>query len=104
MCSAGLLRSPTIAWVLSITPHYSYNTRAAGISEEYALIPVDQVLVHWADEIVCAETRHKEELIERFKVHNKPVHALDIPDKYGFRDPELVDLILEKLKEVEFTV
>ena len=31
LCSAVLLRSPTVAWVLGKAP-YDYNTRAAGTS------------------------------------------------------------------------
>ena len=31
VCSAGLLRSPTAAYVLSQAP-YNYNTRAAGLT------------------------------------------------------------------------
>jgi predicted protein tyrosine phosphatase len=58
VCSAGMLRSPTIAWVLSNEP-YGFNTRAAGISDEYALIPVDEVLLSWADEIVCVAAKEE---------------------------------------------
>ena len=36
VCSAGLLRSPTIAWILS-NPPFNFNTRAAGVSLEYVL-------------------------------------------------------------------
>ncbi len=56
VCSAGLLRSPTTAVVLSKEP-YNFNTRAAGCVPDYALIKVDAVLIHWADEIVCMEWR-----------------------------------------------
>lgn len=52
VCSAGLLRSPTTAVVLSSEP-YNFNTRAAGLVREFALVPVDKVLLFWADEIVC---------------------------------------------------
>ncbi len=58
VCSAGLLRSPTAAMVLSQDP-FNFNTRAAGIVPNYALIPVDEVLLEWADEIVCMELEHK---------------------------------------------
>lgn len=49
VCSAGLLRSPTTAYVLSQAP-YNYNTRAAGLVADFALIPVDEVLLRWAEE------------------------------------------------------
>ena len=39
VCSAGCLRSPTAAHILSSDP-WNFNTRAAGISLEYAIVPV----------------------------------------------------------------
>ncbi len=50
VCSAGLLRSPTAAFVLSNSP-WNYNTRAAGLTPQFALIPVDKVLLTWSQEI-----------------------------------------------------
>lgn len=90
VCSAGLLRSPTAAWVLSQEP-FNYNTRAAG-TEDYALIRVDSVLLHWADEIVCMT---QEQAIKVARMTYKPVINLGIPDNYGYRDKELVELIKE---------
>ncbi len=86
VCSAGLLRSPTAALVLSQKP-YNYNTRAAGISSEYALIPVDEVLLEWADEIVCMTIDQKTELEKRTK---KLVINLEIKDNFAYRDKELI--------------
>lgn len=91
ICSAGLLRSPTAALVLS-QPPYNYNTRAAGISDEYALIPVDKVLLHWADEIVCVEQSITNQLLEKFDV-KKPITTLSIPDMYEYRHPLLMEII-----------
>ena len=85
VCSAGLLRSPTAALVLSQEP-FNYNTRAAGITEEYALIPVDEVLLEWADEIVCMENWQDLELRQMTK---KPIKCLGIKDSYAYRDKEL---------------
>lgn len=96
VCSAGLLRSPTTAYVLSSEP-YNYNTRAAGIHHEYALIPVDEVLLKWAQEIVCMEQWHKKELqalLDKFKIDKKIV-CLDIADCYEYRNPELISKIRE---------
>ena len=91
VCSAGLLRSPTAALVLSQEP-YNYNTRATGLTKEFALVPVDQVLLHWADEIVCMNPEQAEELRERLET-DKPVIVLNIEDRYRYRDPELVEQI-----------
>jgi len=111
VCSAGLLRSPTIAWILS-NPPYNCNTRAVGASTEFALIPVDVALVIWSDVIVCAERRHKEQVEaiiadakeeHGISVPNKHIISLNVPDNYKTRDPELIRLIEEKLKDIKFS-
>lgn len=91
ICSAGLLRSPTTAFVLSQEP-YNFNTRAAGLVPEFALIPVDEVLLSWADEIVCMTTEQAESLKGRVK-KDKTLICLNIPDNFAYRDPELMTLI-----------
>lgn len=95
VCSAGLLRSPTAAVVLSQRP-YNYNTRAAGLNEYFALVIVDEVLLDWADEIVCMTKEQKIELnnmLKQFKLGNKPIKCLNIQDSYGYRDKKLIKLI-----------
>lgn len=91
VCSAGLLRSPTIALVLS-QPPYEYNTRACGI-HDYALVPIDDVLVSWADEIVFADIPLFEELSKKMDISGIDVVVLSIPDRYPYRDKELINLI-----------
>jgi len=92
VCSAGLLRSPTAAWVLSQEP-FNYNTRAAGIESEFALIVVDKILIAWADEIVCM-TREQEKKLK--ELTNKSIINLEIEDDFQYRDPKLVELIKER--------
>lgn len=105
LCSAGLLRSPTMANVLH--QEYGFNTRSAGVAHEYALIPVDAVLVNWADEIVCAEQSVADRLRaflddcgERTKKMEESVTVLNIPDKYTWNQPELRAIIIEQYQEV----
>lgn len=93
LCSAGLLRSPTAAWVLS-NPPYNYNTRAAGLTPEYALVPVDEVLLGWADEVVVMESWMADELAEKYG-YSGPLVVLDIRDMYEYRSPELIAEIRE---------
>ena len=97
VCSAGMLRSPTIAWVLGQDP-YGYNCRPAGYVQEYALVKVDDVLLTWADEVVCADLEHLYYVKDRLKDLglDKPLVNLNLPDIYEYRDPELVKLIKER--------
>ena len=96
VCSAGLLRSPTVAWVLSNEP-FSFNTRAVGIDEGHALIPIDPVLIEWADEIVCMDVVQQITLKEKT---TKPVHSLGIGDSFDYRDPVLIEKATERLKQI----
>lgn len=105
VCSAGLLRSPTLAWVLS-NPPFNFNTRACGTSTEYALIPLEAGLVMWADEIVVMEEYQQQivhalqhNIVEEFEHTYKPVRVFEVPDNFGFRHPTLVQLLTEKALE-----
>ncbi len=105
VCSAGLLRSPTTAVVLQ--QEYGYNTRAAGIIEDFALIPVDEVLISWAQEIVCMDEHQKDMIINLANSHIKrgvaitipPIIVLNIPDNFGYMDKLLQEHILKAYKD-----
>ena len=101
VCSAGLLRSPTAAWVLSNAP-FNFNTRAVGANPEYAMLMLDAVNVCWADEVVVMDNSQKNQVLALCEEYgwNKPVHVLNVPDDYGYRDPELVELLTEELSKV----
>jgi predicted protein tyrosine phosphatase len=93
VCSANMLRSPTMAHVLSAEP-YNYNTRSAGTSD-FALIPVTNDLLMWADEIVCADSEHTtviNRMLQKLDI-DKPLINLRIPDVYEYRNEGLIDLI-----------
>jgi len=97
VCSAGLLRSPTIASVLI---ERGYNARACGI-HDYALVPISDALITWADYILFADQEHynllKGDLPQELKVY-----VLNIPDMYKYRDPKLLEIVREKLDEKGF--
>jgi predicted protein tyrosine phosphatase len=100
VCSAGILRSATAAHVLCQRP-FNFNTRNVGTAP-YALIPLTEDLIQWADEIVCMETEHKlnvmNKLMEWGYPFVKPIIVLDIEDNYEYRNPTLVKLIKERYK------
>ncbi|KPL15163.1 hypothetical protein AMJ74_02030 [candidate division WOR_3 bacterium SM1_77] len=101
VCSANMLRSPTMQVVLSAPP-FNYNTRSCGIYD-FALVPITRELLDWTDEIVCADTEHAERvvhLIHAHKIKDKPVVNLRIPDHYEYRNPELIRLITERYQAI----
>lgn len=116
VCSAGLLRSATAAHVFSADP-YNWNTRTAGADNEYALNPVNEALLAWADVVYLMEGEHLEYLERTFQdileLYRKKIRVLDIPDRYAYRDPNLIEYLKnsiatdqakvesEKVKEVK---
>ena len=95
-----LFRS-TAAWVLSNAP-FNFNTRAVGANPEYAMLMLDAVNVCWADEVVVMDNSQKNQVLALCEEYgwDKPVHVLNVPDDYGYRDPELVELLTEELSKV----
>jgi predicted protein tyrosine phosphatase len=92
VCSAGLLRSATLQNFL--IKEYGYNVRNCGTVESYALIPISEALVLWADEIVFVDQENYNmvyEDLKRLEVLDKCI-VLDIPDQYSFNDSELFDI------------
>lgn len=98
VCSAGLLRSPTAALVLSQEP-FNFNTRAAGADVGHALVPVDEVLLEWAQEIVCMTEQLADTLRNRFEIL-PPIVVLGIPDDFRYRDPTLIKMIRDKYSKL----
>lgn len=101
VCSAGMLRSPTAAWLLSNDP-WNFNTRSCG-TEDYALVQLDAALVGWATGgVVVMDYRQEKAVKELLKEYGwtRPVHELNVPDNFDYRDPELVELLTEELLRV----
>ena len=97
ICSANKLRSPTAEAVFS---HYEgIEAASAGIHTD-AETPVSADLVEWADVVVAMEPVHKNFLQERFGylLRRKRLAVLGIPDRYEYMDPELVQLLKEKVE------
>jgi predicted protein tyrosine phosphatase len=110
VCSAGCLRSPTAAHILSSAP-WNYNTRCAGTNEEYAIVPVTEALVVWADVILVMDewqqnhiNKMQLKLAEEFdgmhEFEYKKVINLDIEDNYEYRSPVLVEIMYNKFMEL----
>lgn len=106
VCSAGCLRSPTAAHILSGEP-FNFNTRCAGTSAEYAIIPVTEALIIWADVILVMDSDQQYEINSMQnklatksgmmdEYDYKPVINLEIEDDYDYRNPKLVKIMTDK--------
>ena len=94
LCARNHLRSPTAEQVFASWP--GVETASAGLAPD-AEESCSAELVEWADIIFVMELRAK--LQRRFKPQLKRarVICLDIPDDYGFMQPELVALLEKKV-------
>ncbi len=101
VCSASLLRSPTLANVLH--RELGYNTRAAGSSEEYALIPISVALLYWADEIVFVNVENFNECLyyneEYDSIIRRKAVVLSIEDDFEWNNESLKQQLLEQYNE-----
>jgi predicted protein tyrosine phosphatase len=60
---------------------------------------LDEVLVHWADELVVMDNK-QEKVVKTLLSelgYDKPVYNLNVPDNYEYRQPELVELLEAEL-------
>ena len=81
--------------------NYPVNTRAAGLAPEFALIPVDQVLLEWSDEVVCMTRDQAYAVTDMLHLLQlkTPVVCLNIPDNFSYRDPALMELIASSYRK-----
>ena len=98
VCSASLLRSPSLANVLH--KELGYNTRAVGTCADFALTPLTEAHLAWADEIVFVDESCKVYLDkldwEEIEEWGVEIITLDIPDNFMYGDEELVKECLEQ--------
>ena len=100
VCSAGLLRSPTMANV--IFSKYGHNTRSCGAAKEYALIPISEALIRWADEIVLSSIDVAKYLnSDEKKLSSGKTIILNIGDNYDWNEDHLVNKILEQYGDTQ---
>ena len=85
VCSAGLLRSATGSRIYGS----KYNTRCCG-TMSYALIPLSDNLIAWADEIVFVNKENYDFVKDHLDFGPTKVVVLDIPDRYEHMHPELI--------------
>ncbi len=90
------MRSPSAEHVFADWPGVA--TASAGVNRE-ADTPVSPELLEWADLILVMEGRHRRKLAARFSSYlaRTPVHCLNIPDDYSFMQPELVQLLRQRV-------
>jgi predicted protein tyrosine phosphatase len=98
VCSAGILRSATAARIYA----HKYNTRCAGTGLDYALVPLSEKLMDWADEIVFVNPVNYDRACEMFdmRAYQDYTKILSIPDEYEHKAPELVKIFEKQYENI----
>jgi len=97
VCSAGILRSATAARIYAA----KYNTRCAG-SRYYALIPVSDELLLWADEVVFVNKENYQDVADKFDLDtfSCSVRILDIDDDFEHMNPILIQQLKDQYEDI----
>ena len=96
ICTENLQRSPTAESLFK--NHEEHEAKSVGISE-FAEKRVNSNAIKWADKIFVMEPLHKKFLIVNFPESQEKIIVLDIPDVYFRDDPQLINVLKEKLNK-----
>jgi predicted protein tyrosine phosphatase len=97
VCSRNQWRSPTAERIYRKDDRF--NVRSAGVSAS-ARRRVSNRDIIWADIIIAMDSSHADRLrpMIRRTMTQVTLYTLDIPDLYQFMDPELVDLLRDRVE------
>lgn len=96
VCTQNRLRSPTAENVFS--NYRGINVKSAGL-DPHAKIHLSSNLIEWSDIIFVMEKTHLEKIKNKYsgKLKGKKIICLNIPDEYDFMQPQLIDILKEKV-------
>ena len=99
VCTANVDRSRTAQDLYRADERY--EVRSAGVAD-FATVPLTQDLLLWADRVFVMNERedhHRTRIRVKFPhAHPRAIVDLDIEDRWPRGDPELVALILRRLR------
>jgi len=94
VCTGNMDRSPTAESLLSGKEGFEAKSAGTWI---HARKRVSESLIKWADQIFVMESYHKEVILSICPEAEEKVIVLDIPDIYRRNDPELIEILKNKL-------
>jgi len=80
-----------------------FDVKSAGLYNEK---PLTRKQILWADTVVVMEKPQRREIAKRFpkEYMQKRILSMDIPDIYYYNQPELVDLMKSKIKQLNIRI
>jgi predicted protein tyrosine phosphatase len=98
ICTANIDRSPTAEELYDGDTRF--EVRSAGVAP-FARVPLTREILLWADRVFVMnerEDQHRTLIRIRFPDVDRPIVDLDVRDLWNRGDPELVALLLRRLK------
>ena len=98
VCSRNQWRSPTAERIYRNDDRMSVRSRGVSSQAKRRLSAED---VKWADLIFVMENKHRSRIASRHRelLEQVELHVLDVPDDYRYMDPELIDLLQERVEQ-----
>jgi predicted protein tyrosine phosphatase len=96
LCGKNRRRSPTAEEIFSAMD--GIEVSSAGTSDDAECV-VSADLLNWADRVLVMEASQKKHLSAYFAsaLKNKKIVYLNIPDRYEFMQPELIEVLWAKV-------
>jgi predicted protein tyrosine phosphatase len=98
LCGRNKARSPTAERVFESLP--GLEVASAGVSIDADEV-VSSELIEWADIIFVMEKSHRTKLTRQYHANLRlqKIVCLDIPDRYEYMDPALVELLKARVSQ-----
>jgi predicted protein tyrosine phosphatase len=99
ICGKGRQRSPTAEEIFAEMP--DWETDSAGLSAD-ADLPLSSEQIEWATDIAVMEKRQLSRLRRAFskEVAGRRIVSLDISDDYDYMQPELIELLKQRIGRI----
>jgi predicted protein tyrosine phosphatase len=97
ICGRARARGPTAAQIAAQMEGVRADCGGLSNDADDSLSPEQ---LEWADTVFVMEARHKTQLAAKFQgsLRGKAIINLDVPDLYSFMQPELVEILTNKLR------
>lgn len=104
VCSANKLRSKTADDYFSEN-RKDHSFRSAGTNKRYCEAEgttfLEEEMLDWADVVLVMEEKHRKIIREYSNGNNMhKVKVLGIPDDFKYMQKELIDILLDKTKDI----
>jgi predicted protein tyrosine phosphatase len=107
VCTSNILRSPTAENIYK--NDIRFEVLSCGTDKDARVI-ICKPLIQWADFIICMEKEH-EDMVNAtagkywdYQTPRLKNYILSIKDDYDYMQPELIELIKEKMSHIDFGI